>query len=118
MQHACVEHLQCRTEPHFVGKVRTKLAAWLLANQYPKEAKTEIEAIVSVYQGEGWKLSPEIQTRIKEDWYQQTTALPDNRALYQQFQDLAEDILVWGCARGSDRGRLCEPGKGRVVFRG
>lgn len=85
--------LQCRTEPHFVGKVRAKLATWLLANQYPKEAKTEIEAIVSVYQGEGWKLSPEIQTRIKEDWYQQTTALPDNRALYQQFQDLAEEIL-------------------------
>lgn len=85
--------LQCRAESQFLGKVRTKLAAWLLANQYPKEAKTEIEAIVSVYQGEGWKLSPEIQTRIKEDWYPQTTGLQNNQALYQQFQDLAEEIL-------------------------
>ena len=85
--------LQCRTEPHFLGKVRTKLAAWLIANQYPKEAKTEIEAITAVYGAEGWKLSPEIQTRIKEDWFQQTTGLQDNRAFYQQFQDLAEEIL-------------------------
>lgn len=85
--------LQCRAEPHFLGKVRTKLAVWLLANQYPKEAKTEIDAFISVYQGEGWKLRPEIQSWIKEDWYQQTTALPDNRALYQQFQDLADEIL-------------------------
>lgn len=85
--------LLCRAEPQFLGKVRAKLAEWLLANSHPAEAKTEMEAIAAVYQAEGWRLPAEVQARMQQDWYRQTTALPDNRALYQQFQDLAEEIL-------------------------
>jgi len=85
--------LMCRAEPQFLGKVRTKLTEWLLANEQPVEAKTEIEAIAAVYQAEGWRLPPAIQARNQEDWFQKTNALPDNRALYQQFQTPAEEIL-------------------------
>lgn len=85
--------LLCRTEPKFLGKVRAKLAEWLLSNQYPAEAKTELEAIAAVYQAENWRLPAEVQARMQQDWYRQSTALPDNRGLYQQFQDLAEEIL-------------------------
>jgi hypothetical protein len=85
--------LLCRSEPQFLGKVRTKLAEWLIANQQLPEAKTEIEAIAAVYEAEGWRLNPALQIRMMDDWYQNTTALPDNRALYTKFQDLAEEIL-------------------------
>lgn len=85
--------LLCRAEPQFLGKVRAKLAEWLLANNQPTEAKTEIEAVATVYQAEGWRLPVEVQARMHEDWYRNASALPDNRALYQQFQGLAEEIL-------------------------
>lgn len=85
--------LLCRAEPQFLGKVRSKLAEWLLTNQQLAEAKTELETIAAVYETEGWRLPLDVQAHTQEAWYQQATALPDNRALYQKFQDLAEEIL-------------------------
>ena len=85
--------LLCRAEPQFLGKVRVKLAEWLIANQQLPEAKTEIDAISSVYQAEGWKLIPEVFAWSKEAWYQSTEALSNNKALYQKYQDTAEEIL-------------------------
>jgi len=85
--------LLCRAEPKFLGKVRTKMADWLIANQQLPEAKTEIEAIAKVYQAEGWKMNLTVQKRTQEPWYQQTNALLDNQALYKKFQGLAEEIL-------------------------
>lgn len=85
--------LLCRAEPQFLGKVRTKLAEWLITNQQLPEAKTEIEAIAAVYESEGWRIPADAQARMQQEWYRQTIAMPDNRALYRQYQDLAEDVL-------------------------
>ena len=85
--------LSCRAEPQFLGKVRTKLAEWLIANKKLPEAKTEIEAITAVYEDEGWKLHPGIHAYTQQEWYKSTTEMPDNRAFYHQFQEQAEEIL-------------------------
>jgi len=86
--------LLCGAQEGFIGKVRLKLAALLSKCNLYGEAKCEVERVVADKERHGYKLPVEVENLRNSDWYRRTEAVDTNRALYQQYSDEANELLI------------------------
>jgi len=85
--------LSLNTPDDFLVKLREKFAAILISKGMMNEAKTEIENIVSVRVGKGWKISGQIADWRDATWYKQAEAYRNNNSLYKKHIEQAEEVL-------------------------
>jgi len=77
----------------FLVKVRLNLAKILVSKKMYKEAKFEINKILEQKNKEKQKIPTEINSWIKEKWYEETTLTGSNNVFYSQNTKPAEDIV-------------------------
>lgn len=94
IQFACYcKALSLKTPEDFVVKTRQAFAAILVDRQMYEAAKTEIEQVAATRKAHNWKLPTQIINWANQDWYKTTSAKKDNKDLYSQHIEYAEEIL-------------------------
>lgn len=95
--------LSLKTLDSFLVNTRLKLAVMLIEKELYNEAKTEIILAFETRKKEGWKIPSQITNWMGQDWFKNSTANNNNRQLYAQhinradeilFQDIPEEIIV------------------------
>jgi hypothetical protein len=93
-QIACLcKALTCKTPPDFLIKVRFKLAVILVRRKEYALAKTEIREIITVRESNNWQVPAQIENWTGAAWYSEVQEGKDNHAFYNQFLQIAEEIL-------------------------
>lgn len=91
---ACLaKALTCGAPFVYTIRVKEKMADFLIRNKKFPEAKREIEDIIRTRQENGWKPSLKTMEWCKQDWFLNGHALKHNLALYQEYLNIAHDIL-------------------------
>jgi hypothetical protein len=94
LQFACYcKALSLNAPEEFVGKIRIKLTRLLIRSNHFAEAKTEIDAFISAYSAQKWKIPAQITSWINESWYTEANARTNNKKLYAKNAEKAEEIL-------------------------
>ena len=94
IQFACYcKALSLKTPEDFLVKLRQTFAGMLVDRQMYKEAKAEIQQVISTRKKHEWKLPNQITQWKEQDWYESATVLKDNKELYTQYLNKAEEIL-------------------------
>jgi hypothetical protein len=94
LQFACYcKALSLNAPKEFVGKIRIKLAQLLIKDSRFLEAKTEIKAFISTYSAQKWKIPAQVITWTTSPWYETTEDRSNNRKLYAEYADKADEIL-------------------------
>ena len=84
--------LSCSQDDDFVGKVRLKLAGHLV-NQYPAEARFEVEQVLSHRARTGYRVPQEAQSMSESAWFANAAPQVTGRDFYARFLDKAEALL-------------------------
>ena len=84
--------LTCSNDDSFTGKVRIKFAK-LLPDQFPGEAKAEIERVIEHKRREGNRLSADIEQITHTGWFQNAVAITATQQFYDSLALQAEEIL-------------------------
>jgi hypothetical protein len=93
-QIACyAKALQCATEESFLVNIREELAGRLVKKEQYAEAKFEIERAIQARQDKEWRISGQLQSWQKEEWYKNANTRSDNKKLYAQYESMIESIL-------------------------
>ena len=72
-QLACLlRAVNCKTKETFLGKVRIKLAKLYMTKQQYDKARFHIDKVTRCYVEQGWKLPPEINNWMHEQWLNRT----------------------------------------------
>jgi len=85
--------LSLRTPEDFLVKLHQKLAAMLIQKEMYSEAKTEIEMLVAVRTKHDWKIPNQVNQWLKAKWYIETKSKTNNKDLYSEYSNHAEEIL-------------------------
>lgn len=94
IQFACYcKALSLKTPEDFLVKLRQTFASMLVKRQMYKEAKTEIQKVISTREKHEWKLPNQITQWTEQDWYNSATEKKDNNDLYSKHVKKAEEIL-------------------------
>jgi hypothetical protein len=94
LQFACYcKALSLKAPEEYVGKIRIKLTRLLLRKGKFAEAKTELAALLAAYTAQKWKTPAQVTSWIGESWYAEATARPNNKKLYAQNAEKAEEVL-------------------------
>lgn len=94
MQFACYcKALSLKAPEEYVGKIRIKLTRLLLRKGKFAEAKTELAALLAAYTAQKWKTPAQVTSWVSESWYVEATARPNNKTLYAQNAEKAEEVL-------------------------
>ena len=95
--------LSLKTPEDFLVRTRQVFATLLIERKLYDEAKTEINIIVETRTKNGWKLPSQVSHWMNEDWYKAAKTKSNNRKLYAEhlnkadeilFQDIPEEIIV------------------------
>jgi hypothetical protein len=65
----------------------------LAKNGFYNEAKTEIEKVIAIRHENGWRIPSEIIDITDNPWYKTATKYKDNRAFYNKYLSIAEEVL-------------------------
>ncbi|MCG8807436.1 hypothetical protein G1K57_04550 [Tenacibaculum finnmarkense] len=91
---ACLcKGLSLKTSEDFLINTRQKVAAILLEKQMYAEAKTEVERVIKTRQDNNWKMTNQLSVWMAQDWYQNSLSHKNNLKLYNEHNELAEQIL-------------------------
>ena len=86
--------LTCPSEDKFTGKIRLKVAKYMLeANDYAA-AKHEVEAVIRAKEQEGYKIPEEVACIAAQDWFAGVQAKASNRDYYRLHAKAAEALLL------------------------
>ncbi len=85
--------LSLKNPDEFTIKTRQKLAELLISLNKFKEAKTEIQKIISIRKENNWGIPEKINEWTKQKWYLKIQSNKDNKAFYSLHLRNAEDIL-------------------------
>ncbi|WP_296317644.1 tetratricopeptide repeat protein [Winogradskyella sp. UBA3174] len=85
--------LSLRAPKEFLVKTRQKFAELLIKGKHYKEAKTEIQKIISIREEHGWKISNQLSDWMQSDWYANTESQASNKQLYAKHSMEADEIL-------------------------
>lgn len=85
--------LLCKAPEEYLINIRQKLAKKLISANMYSEAKAEIVNLVNTRNKNSWKIPHEVQTWMKEDWYNLVIHPTNNSDLYNSHKDIAEQIL-------------------------
>lgn len=86
--------LMCRAEASYLGKVRNKLAVVMYNLGYYANARREFDKIISLYDYKGWRLPPNVESVMHQQWYQTTVPADSNREFYATHAGAAEAFLM------------------------
>jgi|GEM_PF-1629543 len=89
----CCRALMCNADPKFLGKVHLKTALLMHKLGYDKNARTEIRAMHTVYQQNGWNMPYEALDLVRQPWYQAADAPQLNDAFYKNHLSASESFL-------------------------
>lgn len=93
-QLACLlRAVHCRTQEHFLGKVRIKLAEIFLRRNELPLAKYQINKVVQCYLAQGWRLPNEIEMWIHQEWIHSIT---ESDYIPIDYQTITDEILLDG----------------------
>ncbi len=93
LRQACyAKALTCSNDDSFTGKVRIKFAK-LLSDQFPGEAKAEIERVIEHKRRESNRVPADIEQIIHTGWFQNALAIPATKPFYDSLALQAEEIL-------------------------
>ncbi|MCL2714121.1 MAG: hypothetical protein FWD68_05925 [Alphaproteobacteria bacterium] len=84
--------LTCQVREELVTKVRVKFAD-LIKDDYPGEARSEIERVIEGGFHAGHHALPEVDHMAQSDWYQRTAALPSGADFYDRLKGDAEELV-------------------------
>lgn len=91
---ACLcKALSLKTPDGFLINTRQKLAEILIKLGKFKEAKTEIEKIISARNDNTWKIPRQIENWSEQPWFPTTESFKTNHELYKQYLVIAEELL-------------------------
>lgn len=85
--------LTCNSPEEMLIGLREKIAAILISKGKYNEAKTEIELLLKSRKNKGYKTPKQVESWIKQNWYQSAKAEKNNFGLYKSNTDLANAIL-------------------------
>lgn len=85
--------LTCPTEDKFTGKLRLKVAQFMLDGNNFSAAKFEVETVVRSKEREGHKLPPEVVELTSQPWFTETIAAASNRDYYSSRLHAADTLL-------------------------
>ena len=116
--------LSLDAEPKFVGKVHRELAELLAEAGEVAQATREAIIAVEIYDGEGWRHPPELETLLQSDWYDPSLAGIEPRKFYGKnaeealtlcFDEVREYPATYlGMTEGGQEGKKPKP---RFAFR-
>lgn len=93
-QLACLlRAVHCRTQETFLGKVRIKLVALYIKREQFNYARYHIDAVISCYTSQRWKIPYEIYNYTHEPWFK--TVVPDGNDPIN-YRAITDDILCDG----------------------
>lgn len=85
--------LSCPAEDKFTGKIRLKVARYMLESKDLSAAKLEVETIVRAKESEGHKIPEEAAELASQPWFTETSAASSNRDFYKSKLPAAEALL-------------------------
>lgn len=85
--------LLCPTDDKFTGKVRLKVAQYLVGISEFARAKYEVEKVLSLREKDSQQLSEDVLRIISQAWYVVTQASTSNLDYYKANASLAESLL-------------------------
>lgn len=93
-QLACLlRAVHCRTQEHFLGKVRIKLATLYIQRNLMDYAKYQIDKVTHCYLLQGWHLPSEIDIWIHQPWI--NTVMPNDKSPVD-YMSITDEILCEG----------------------
>jgi tetratricopeptide (TPR) repeat protein len=91
---ACLcKALSLKAKDDFLIKVRTHIIPLLLAKELYAEAKFELDAVIELRLKNQWKVQSNLTVLQEADWYKKTSTIQNNKALYNSYKTIAEQIL-------------------------
>lgn len=94
LQFACYcKALDLKTNEDFLVKLRAKFTKLLIDKKWYNEAKTEIQLLIKTREKNSWRIPQEIVEWTKSEWYKTAIANKNNRKLYAEHIEKAEEIL-------------------------
>lgn len=113
-QLACLlRAVHCRTQESFLGKVRTKLAALYIQNQWFDLAKFQIEKVIQEYQAQGWHIPKDVANWSRNPWME--TAKACNKAPLD-YKSITDSILCEGADEALAVVSNVDPNSNRVTL--
>lgn len=85
--------LSCPTDDKFTGKIRLKVAQYMLDSNNLSAAKLEIETVVRVKESEGHKIPQDVVEIVSQPWFTETLSNSSNRDFYNSKISAAEALL-------------------------
>lgn len=85
--------LSLKTPEDFLVKLRQTFAKILIEKRMYNEAKTEIQKTITTREKQEWKIPNQIVQWTEQEWYKSATSKKDNKDLYSNHSEKAEDIL-------------------------
>ena len=85
--------LLCNANEEYLINIRQKLAKKLISAKMYSEAKTELVTLVNTRRKNSWKIPPEVQEWMMEEWYHSVNNTETNFDFYKSHKDIAEKIL-------------------------
>ena len=83
----------CHAPDKFTGDLREKLGSLFIKKERYAEAKFEFQKIINVRNKEGWALRDKHLEWQNLSWWSKTEATTNNRKLYEQNIQIAENLL-------------------------
>jgi len=94
IQFACYcKALSLNTPEEYLVKIRQTFAGMLMEKKMYREAKTEIQRLISTREKQQWRLPNQIIQWTEQDWYKSATREKGNKDLYSKHLNKAEEIL-------------------------
>jgi len=85
--------LLCSKDINFVINVKQSLSSILIERENYKKAKLEIDEIVNYRRSNDYRIPPDVETMMAQDWYSNTIPASTNRDFYLEHAKVAEELL-------------------------
>lgn len=91
---ACLcKGLSCPADEKMTTKLREKIIPFFLERKLYKEAKTEVNKIISIKETNGHNIPNNILSYKNTEWYKNAIAENSNIHLYKKYVPIAEEVL-------------------------
>lgn len=85
--------LSCGGKEEMLVSLREMAAGLFSRKGFYREARYEVERAVSVREGQGWRISANLETMRHSDWYRLCETSTDNTMFYKQHCDIADGYI-------------------------
>lgn len=94
IQFACYcKGLLCPAPDEMTVNLRTQIVPLLIERKMWNEARTEIDKIIEVRKSKNWKISDNLLSYQRSEWYRSASRKRDNKFIYKEYAPTAEAIL-------------------------